>query len=586
MKVNHKSTTNEVNRLFKPRDLSVNKILLVILFLHVLAISFIILAQLRRSDNEGSKISSAKFERESPAPVARPILISPPSRQPDATKFERDSTGPEAQPININAPGQQAVTSTVIYRIKDGDTLGKIAASFGIERSALLSANRLSEGQPIYIGENLQIPQDAPQVADFHEIPSRGESTDNNADLTESKVYREITPKVSDSEDIIVFKQPVVFEGGEVFLKIKDIKTVRSTSDKTVRKDAFPLGESSDPDKKEEKAPITENVVSLFISIESRNNALLEELLTTSPDLDVTDMDGRTPLTLATKTLDWKAVNLLIDHGANPLLPDKDGWSALFHSISTGNSEICHQIAARVNELKSNPSNRDAAVASLNAALLLAAYLDREGAVEVLLNCNAEINTKTTTNETPLMIASKRGNLSVVKTLLRGGASLELIDIQGKTALTHASLGGHTDVVEALEIHQLIPANNLPITADIPLIKPVDFELSLEKQKFTEHIVGIWDPSDGNSLKLPYPYHRFGRVLIPQTLPAGENELLVHDPVAPGNQIVVIIPPIITNENGDRIFAGGNRNFRLGGSAPDDQILPPTDVEDTALPRY
>ncbi len=44
------------------------------------------------------------------------------------------------------------------YVIQDGDTLGKIAEKFKVERKSLLESNRLSEGQPIYIGETLMIP--------------------------------------------------------------------------------------------------------------------------------------------------------------------------------------------------------------------------------------------------------------------------------------------------------------------------------------------------------------------------------------------------------------------------------------------
>lgn len=44
------------------------------------------------------------------------------------------------------------------YVIQDGDTLGSIARKHGVERASLLTANRLSEGQPIYIGETLMIP--------------------------------------------------------------------------------------------------------------------------------------------------------------------------------------------------------------------------------------------------------------------------------------------------------------------------------------------------------------------------------------------------------------------------------------------
>ncbi len=51
------------------------------------------------------------------------------------------------------------------YVIQDGDTLGSIARKHGVERSTLLSSNRLSEGQPIYIGETLVVPGEAPKAA-------------------------------------------------------------------------------------------------------------------------------------------------------------------------------------------------------------------------------------------------------------------------------------------------------------------------------------------------------------------------------------------------------------------------------------
>jgi LysM repeat protein len=44
------------------------------------------------------------------------------------------------------------------YVIRDGDSVGGIARKFGIPRQALLDANNMAEGQPIYIGETLVIP--------------------------------------------------------------------------------------------------------------------------------------------------------------------------------------------------------------------------------------------------------------------------------------------------------------------------------------------------------------------------------------------------------------------------------------------
>jgi len=64
------------------------------------------------------------------------------------------------------------MTGSETYVIQDGDTLGKIAAKFGVERKSLLEANRLSEGQPIYIGETLMVPVGAGVTAPAPTAPS------------------------------------------------------------------------------------------------------------------------------------------------------------------------------------------------------------------------------------------------------------------------------------------------------------------------------------------------------------------------------------------------------------------------------
>ncbi len=74
----------------------------------------------------------------------------------------RDSATVEAtNGVTATKPATGSTTSGQTYVIQDGDTLGKIATKFGIERKALLEANRLGEGQPIYIGETLMIPGSA-----------------------------------------------------------------------------------------------------------------------------------------------------------------------------------------------------------------------------------------------------------------------------------------------------------------------------------------------------------------------------------------------------------------------------------------
>ncbi len=72
----------------------------------------------------------------------------------DATR----NSAPTQNTAPAPKPAPAAADSTKTYVIKTGDTVGEIARKNGVPREALLQANRLSEGQPIYIGETLVIP--------------------------------------------------------------------------------------------------------------------------------------------------------------------------------------------------------------------------------------------------------------------------------------------------------------------------------------------------------------------------------------------------------------------------------------------
>lgn len=87
--------------------------------------------------HEAATLEATKGSAPAPSTIPSPSIPSAPAAP--------TASAPAA------GPGQT-------YVIQDGDTLGKIAAKFGIERKSLLEANRLGEGQPIYIGETLMIP--------------------------------------------------------------------------------------------------------------------------------------------------------------------------------------------------------------------------------------------------------------------------------------------------------------------------------------------------------------------------------------------------------------------------------------------
>jgi LysM repeat protein len=89
----------------------------------------------------------------------------------EATNGASAVSAPSTIPAPPIAPAEAPKTAPApvgpgqTYVIQDGDTLGKIASKFSVERKSLLEANRLSEGQPIYIGETLMIPGSATTAA-------------------------------------------------------------------------------------------------------------------------------------------------------------------------------------------------------------------------------------------------------------------------------------------------------------------------------------------------------------------------------------------------------------------------------------
>jgi len=78
--------------------------------------------------------------------------------------------------------------------------------------------------------------------------------------------------------------------------------------------------------------------------------------------------------------------------------------------------------------------------ASPNDDLLTAVQNGDVSGVQKALEQKADINTKNSKGETPLMLASGRGNEQLVKLLLLKGANIHVIDDDGYSALSHALL--------------------------------------------------------------------------------------------------------------------------------------------------
>jgi len=113
------------------------------------------------------------------------------------------------------------------------------------------------------------------------------------------------------------------------------------------------------------------------------------------------------------------------------------------YAAGVGDEQIAQMLLERGAEI--NAANRT----HKQTALMLAAQNDHPDAALLLIGKHADVNAPNDEGVTPLMMAAYRGNLAVVKALLKAGAKPG-VKVQGMTASKIAEANGHLDVVKAL----------------------------------------------------------------------------------------------------------------------------------------
>ena len=145
--------------------------------------------------------------------------------------------------LDATRGGEEVKTKTApskTYLIKDGDTLGSIARDHGVERDDLLVANRLSEGQPIYIGETLMIP--GAEVPVTQEKSTKVAETPKPADATKKSVVvgETKTTPAAGSKTHTVTKGDTLTSIAKVHGT--DVKTLKATNG--LKSDVISLGQT------------------------------------------------------------------------------------------------------------------------------------------------------------------------------------------------------------------------------------------------------------------------------------------------------------------------------------------------------
>lgn len=187
----------------------------------------------------------------------------------------------------------------------------------------------------------------------------------------------------------------------------------------------------------------------LLIQCEKYSSAILDALLDAGADVDASDDLGRTPLLIALVSGRKDLEQKLRDKNATK----GELEARLILAARGGNlEEVKGILGQRPNVDTPGPGGETALVAASEHA--------EADVVDALLSVGANVNVKASSG-TPLTVAARRGNLSVLDTLLAAGARADLTGPDDRTPLMIAAARGHLEIVR-----HLLDAKNNPNERD------------------------------------------------------------------------------------------------------------------------
>lgn len=160
----------------------------------------------------------------------------------------------------------------------------------------------------------------------------------------------------------------------------------------------------------EEKCQGSTVLTGLRLAAQESQSGRLKMMLEKGADVNAKDTGGWTALELAASNGFDAVVQLLWEHGADVNIRGSKDRTPLFHAIERSN----------------------------------------ETTVRALIALHANVNIGAF-GETPLMLATQIGNISILEILIKAGAQIDAQDYRGQTALHRAAICGHEGVAQLLK---------------------------------------------------------------------------------------------------------------------------------------
>ena len=182
----------------------------------------------------------------------------------------------------------------------------------------------------------------------------------------------------------------------------------------------------------------------LIKAIKSKNIKDINIMISENPDVNFSDVDGKSALMWASSMGNIEAVRLLVAAGASI-----DQRNSLYVDVDDPNATFIegHSIYYCMEELRG--IGESSYIRTYNA-LMWAIENDHFAVVEFLIGVGADVNMETDFESTALTLAAKNGNIYIVNLLLEQQVYIDKDDMLGNTSLILASENGHIDVVKVL----------------------------------------------------------------------------------------------------------------------------------------